>query len=356
MPSTPLRRILRWIKRLALGLLALVVLFILIVFATDRIREARSLAHPPEASLAVDVGGRKVHLYLMGKENPGPAIVLIPGQPGDASPDSGWWAAVQPALAESHRVYAYDEPGYGWSEPHPDGFTCQRSAEDLHTALNSLAEREVILVAFANGNMTALDLSAAQADGPRVLGMLWIDPDELTPQRTALMQQDTESLQGLIRAAGVLTELGLGRLALYGAIIAPADQGELGLLPVAQQAGFNWDYYEQIAATRGNRSALHATLDRAANYVVDMQYAAGLPLPGNIPVDIVQTGLTGEFDKVSEAGRAQIGLKTGWYKQVVSGSAGGRYLSFPDSSHLIIIEQPDAVIQAVLDLYKRVTK
>jgi pimeloyl-ACP methyl ester carboxylesterase len=348
------KRIGGWLGRGLLALLGLVGLFLLSVSAVDRIVEARTRLNRPPGSLLVDVGGRKIHLYPGGTGNPGPAVVLVPGQPGDASPDSGWWAAVQPELAKTLRVYAYDEPGYGWSDLHPEKFSARHSAEDLRKALLSLGEKEIVLVSFANGNLTALDFYAQGADEPRILGMVWIDPDELTRERIALIRQDYQGLSGLIRAAGAATDLGLGRILVYDRLVVPADQQGLALLPAGGRESFDWDLYRCIDGTRGNRSALHATLDRASVYAEDLEYSASLALPTRIPLDILQTDLASEIENLTPAAYAQIPQKTAWYRQVVAGSSAGRYIHVPGSSHLIMIERPAEVIRAVQDLVQRV--
>jgi pimeloyl-ACP methyl ester carboxylesterase len=335
--------------------LRLLLILIVVAFTIDRILQAQSFATLPYNSLLVEIEGRKIHFSRQGAGNPGPAVILIPGQPGNATPDSGWWASVQPALAKSLRVYAYDEPGYAWSDPGPQPFSNLHSSEDLQAALTALGEQQVVLVSFANGNLTALDLYARHPNPSQILAMLWIDADQPSPDRIAMVKKSYASVQGLIPLARFLTELGLGRFFLYDRTIEPAEASLLkDLLNDRTRNLVDWDYYNRVAATRGNYKVLQATLDRASNSISDLEYAAKIPLPVDIPVFTIQTGLVRELKTLSPAAKAVVQQQAAWYKAVAGASRGGKYIHIPGSSHLIMFEQPEVVVQAVEELMAQV--
>ena len=87
---------------------------------------------PPPGRL-VDLGGRMLHLYCTGAGQP--TVILEAG----ASAFAIDWSLVQPELARTNRVCAYDRSGHGWSEP--GGARDERVEVDLHTILETAGER-----------------------------------------------------------------------------------------------------------------------------------------------------------------------------------------------------------------------
>jgi pimeloyl-ACP methyl ester carboxylesterase len=79
----------------------------------------------------VDVGGYKMHIYCLGSGSP--TVVLDAGA-GDFSLT---WELVQPEVAQSTRVCAYDRAGLGWSQRGPKPLTVENIVEELHTLLTA---------------------------------------------------------------------------------------------------------------------------------------------------------------------------------------------------------------------------
>lgn len=82
-----------------------------------------------------DIGGRKLHLYCIGRGDP--AVILMAGG-GAFSID---WALVQPAIAENTRVCSYDRAGLGWSDPGPADETVEQTIGDLNALLRAAGEK-----------------------------------------------------------------------------------------------------------------------------------------------------------------------------------------------------------------------
>lgn len=78
----------------------------------------------------VDVGGRRIHLWIEGEGEP--AVVLIPAC-GESSID---FAALLPKLAGETRTVIFDRAGLGWSDPVWKPMAMLDAARDLHTALH----------------------------------------------------------------------------------------------------------------------------------------------------------------------------------------------------------------------------
>lgn len=99
--------------------------------------------YPPPGHL-FDIGGRKLHLYCIGKGSP---TVLLMAGGGAYSID---WALVQPELAKNTRVCSYDRAGLGWSDPGPSEETVEETTADLHALLLAARERGPYLLVGAS--------------------------------------------------------------------------------------------------------------------------------------------------------------------------------------------------------------
>ena len=84
--------------------------------------------YPPPGRL-VDVGGYRLHVYCTGSGRP--TVVLDALFPGTVSN----WAWVQPQIARTTRVCAYDRAGLGWSDRGPGPRDARQHARELHTLL-----------------------------------------------------------------------------------------------------------------------------------------------------------------------------------------------------------------------------
>ena len=118
-----------WIWRGLVGVTAAFLALVVIGAAYQSITtEIDQLTYPPPGKL-VDVSGHPMHINCIGAG--GPTVVLESGL-GTISAD---WANVQPQVAQTTRVCAYDRAGTGWSEPGPEPRDPHQIARDLHTSL-----------------------------------------------------------------------------------------------------------------------------------------------------------------------------------------------------------------------------
>jgi pimeloyl-ACP methyl ester carboxylesterase len=79
----------------------------------------------------VDVGGHRLHIDCVGQGSP---TVILESGLGTMSAD---WANVQPEVAKTTRVCAYDRAGTGWSEPGPEPRDPRQIATELHALLGN---------------------------------------------------------------------------------------------------------------------------------------------------------------------------------------------------------------------------
>lgn len=120
-----------WTLRSFAALVALAAVLALSGAAFEAIASSRDAAAPPPAGRLVDVGGFRLHLHCMGEGIP--TVVLDAGL-GRESLD---WSLVQPDVARTTRVCAYDRAGMGWSDPSPHQRTPAAVARELHALLDN---------------------------------------------------------------------------------------------------------------------------------------------------------------------------------------------------------------------------
>ncbi len=329
------------------GIIAGIVV-VLLIFTTVRasILDARAYDTVPESSLLVDIGGRNIHMVAMGRENSGPAVVLLPC----LGCGSGVWRVVQSDLAETVRVYAYDPAGFGWSDPPPETLTMSQSADDLHAALTALGEEEVILVPFSGSGLTARFFLDRYAE-PRVPGIVSVEMETFGPNGESVFGEYRSLPESIQR--GAIT-LGLGRVLIEAASVSGARRFyvEHADILVDPEGG------DLLLATLPTRRALNAAVDVEATYAESSVAAAEISLPADIPIDALDAdwsnkrpgaGSKAEADFLAgEAFRAEI------WRSLAEASPGGRYIEVTDSSHMIPMDQPEVVVDAILAMVELV--
>jgi len=168
-------RILDFLKRAFVRLLIFVlVLAIAGVIYQTAATESDQRKYPPPGVL-VNVGGYKMHIYCMGEGSP--TVILDSANMGTVSN----WAWIQPELAKSTRVCAYDRADSGWSDLSPQPNNTKQNAEALHTLLtNANIADPYILVGHSFGGLYVRMFAEMYPD--EIAGMVFIEgtlPDGL---------------------------------------------------------------------------------------------------------------------------------------------------------------------------------
>ncbi len=160
-----------------------------LAFATFTCFAAEPAASPADPALAiyakpatrVDIGGaRTLNLRCSGEGAPG--VMLESG----ATADSMAWHKVQPAIAKSTRVCAYDRAGFGFSDDGPLPRDLDADAKDLHALIHAAKiAAPVVLVGHSLG--TNIVRHYAEKYPADVDGSVRVDPP---PQRSSDCSKD----------------------------------------------------------------------------------------------------------------------------------------------------------------------
>jgi pimeloyl-ACP methyl ester carboxylesterase len=187
---------------LLLLLLLLISIAGLIYQALATARDRRNFLPPGRL---VDVGGYRLHLNLMGDSQVGPTVLLDAGMVSFSSN----WAWIQPEIAKSARVVAYDRAGLGWSDPGPKPRDAGQSARELHTALERAAiPSPFVLAGHSYGGLVMRAFAALYPD--EVGGMVMVDASH--PDQWVRFGFSSRTLGIGNKAGSILARFGIFRI------------------------------------------------------------------------------------------------------------------------------------------------
>lgn len=202
------RGVLQWIGRIVLGIVLLTVVLLATGAITQWFASASDRRTYPPAGELIDVGGYRLHLVCLGQGTP----TVILDALGDGT--SAQWGWVQPQVAPTTRVCAYDRAGRGWSEAGPAPRDGKTIAQELHTLLaNAGIEGPKVYVGHSYGGLIARIYSDLYPED--VAGVVLVDPG-LPELRTDRMPAETlahnASDRDFMQIAPWLARLGIFRL------------------------------------------------------------------------------------------------------------------------------------------------
>jgi pimeloyl-ACP methyl ester carboxylesterase len=204
----------RWLLYPVVGVLAVFA----IGGALETILEATDSGPSADGGQLVDVGGHKLYISCSGTGSP---TVVLEGGLGQGA---AYFARIQPKVAETTRVCAYDRAGRGRSEPASSSQDGPAIARDLHALLvTSGNPGPYILAGHSSGGVYVRFFAAAYPDD--VVGVVLLDaqsPHWTPAQPTGQTAQNPIStLSGIMRG---LARVGIVRLVTGAASTElPAD-------------------------------------------------------------------------------------------------------------------------------------
>jgi pimeloyl-ACP methyl ester carboxylesterase len=129
-------------------------------FAYVQVKKRAAEEENPPAGKFIDVDGVRLHYIERGE---GPALVLLHGNGLFA--DDFALSGLMEAASRTHRVIAFDRPGFGYSErPSNTSWTPEAQAHLFYNALHELRVERPIVVGHSLGTQVAL---AMALDFPR---------------------------------------------------------------------------------------------------------------------------------------------------------------------------------------------
>lgn len=331
----------RRLKRIAAGFLVLLIVAVITGALYERSERQRAAREFPPPGKLIDIGRRRIHLDCRGTGTP--VVVLEAG--ADTSGSSLWYLQ-QGAVAEFTRVCAYDRAGLMWSD-RVDGLRDATSiANDLHKALQAAHEPgPYVMVGASIGGPYVMTFT--KYFGDEVAGVVFVDAAH--PGQTQRLEQASghkeEGIPIVFTALAKLAWTGLPRLLL------PAPQiPELPAQVVAAIAA-----YQPIS--------LEAAFAEAAAFNDTFREAGTLRTLGNRPLAVLTAAKP--WGAYSEKQREAAGMtrkqwqrrQAEWFTmqdEEAGWSTQSTHRKLEDSSHVIQLERPDAVIDAIREVVEKV--
>ena len=331
-----LRGIFRWLKRIGIGLLVLIVSATLFGAGYEFFARKRAHAAYPPPGQMVDIGGRKMHLDCRGTGSP--TVILESGLDTNGSLS---WDKVQDEIAQLTRTCSYDRAGVMWSEPKAEPQDADGVVADLHATLVAAGiTGPLVMVCHSLGGPYIMNYTRKYGD--EVKGLVFVDcshPDQLSrlPPKIAA----TTRIPVLYKVLSALSWTGIFGV-LPGETVPgmPERIKPIGKAYLGETFGGSMKEMESIEATLRQGGELRTLGDRPL-----VVLAAMSPIPEDMltPMNLTpQDGL--EFLAAWEILAAD---EASW-------STRSRQQSVPDSLHYIQFQRPDLVIEAVTEVVNTV--
>ncbi|MFC4312391.1 alpha/beta fold hydrolase [Steroidobacter flavus] len=326
----------KWLTRIGLGLLALLVMVTLFGAGYEMLARHRAARDFPPTGRLVDIGGRRIHLDCRGTGSP--TVVFQSGfdQLGSLS-----WMKVHDAIAGFTRACAYDRAGIMWSDSTTTPHDGKSIARDLHLALSSAGEQApLVLVGHSFGGPLSMVYTHDYPD--QVAALVLVDPGH--PDQ----EQQIATLS-----------------------LPKKSQGK-GLLDV--MAALSWTGLLRVAGSSDPSFPPEAV--RASSAYVSKSFSAALAEDHSAPQTMAQAGAVRSFgdrplivlgreEFISPAALAPLGVSkqdaerfnAGWKRlneDEASWSTRGQLRLVPNSGHYIQFDQPASVIGAVREVVDEV--
>lgn len=338
------RRAGRWLKRILLGLLALLLLALVAGAIYEALgRRSAAAAYPPPGKL-VDVGGRMMHIDCRGAGSP--TVVFESGLGTGGTID---WTLVHDRIAQTTRACAYDRAGIMWSDPKETPQHAAAVADDLHALLKGAGiTGPLVLVGHSIGGPYVRTYTGRYGDA--VAGLVLVDashPDQVARLgRVSGIDAHPDRASTIMHAANALAWTGIVRF-LIRRSEKPKLRTEAETRKLAAALAIAGAYGS--TSIRGSTSELDG-FDRTMDDARAVRSFGSRPLivlTAMAPFKPEQ--LTGLGLKPEQGAR----FKQEWQRlhaEQAAFSTRGRQQLVPDASHYIQVDRPDVVIAAVREV------
>ena len=342
--------VLRWSRRAALALIALLAVLAATGAVYQIVGERRDVGRFPQRGRSVQAG--PVRLNLDCSAYGSPTVILDSGM---GVPAVGW-IKVQPEVARFARVCSYDRAGYGWSEPGPGPRTSLQIARELKALLDAAGERgPFVLVGHSFGGynirvFTGLDpgdvaavvlVDASHEDEEERIG-------SVLPAAVRKEEKENDDMDEMLERilTPFLIHLGIQRLSLAA--------GWTGL-PGSMSRNFAEELF-YLQEQQKFRNAVESEGDASSQSAAQARSAGNL---GDRPLIVLTAGKPYEPEPLLTETDLEKQKKM-WIDvlQVEEAhlSTRGKQIVVPDSGHMIPFERPDAVVSAIREVWSAVAR
>jgi pimeloyl-ACP methyl ester carboxylesterase len=331
--------LLKWGKRIGLGLLCLIAVVLLggasYQFISTKLDESK---YPPPGQM-VDVGGYRLHMHSMGIG--GPTVVLDAGL-GNIGVD---WGLVQPEIAKFTRVVTYDRAGTGWSDKGPQPRTSAQIVQELHTLLHTAnVPGPYIVVGHSFGGGNAQLFAATFPE--EVVGVVLVDACHEAQER----RMPPNPMEGGLMQKSIMVRLA-STLGVNRLLVNMYTKGTTP--PVPQPM---WDTHMALCLTTKHWCSMYDEVSVLTLSLKQLEEANWSALAQK-PCIVITAG---QWHDLSALGLDEKNLKNYmeesivvWnelQKELVAKFHDGRQVIAEKSDHMIPFHQPEVIVQAVQEI------
>ena len=307
------------------------------------IAKARLRAKYPPPGHVIDVGGYRLHLDCQGACPP--TVILEAGLGVEASLS---WRHVQRAASEFARVCVYDRAGNGWSDASPRPRTAEVMVDELRSLLTGAnISGPFILVAHSYGGLVSRLYAATHPE--EVAGMVLVDSaheDQMNrfPQE-AVASVDLEKMTKMMSLLSYVFSTGVPAL-LHSRIPLQTDLPEpLARTARALLASSRKGVATMVAEQNGLREGqdqVRAVRDLGETPLVVLSHGKPTPLPKGrtITPDVER-----RYEETWQALQAELAAL----------STRGELIVAKESGHVIQLDEPGLVVEAIRRLTEKVS-
>ena len=294
--------------------------------------------------------GRRLNLYCIGEGSP--TVVFESG----LTDETAVWGLVQPAIATHAQTCSYDRAGSGYSDPARRAGTSANGVDDVHRLLAAAGLKPpYILVGHSYGGMHARLFADLHLD--EVVGMVLIDPSEedwvwsvwkLDLKQRTYAQKHHDELEPFwqsLRECVAASKTGfVAGTEIYKRCVPDSNPRFSDAINAAYLKVHLTPAYQQ-ATLAENLSVHDASSD---------QVRAARRWYGAMPLVVLASSPRTKLrpDETQEHMDAVNRVHLFLFDQMALQSSRGVVRVVPDSDHAIQMSQPQAVIDAILEVLK----
>lgn len=327
----------RWVKRLFWSFVSLLALAAACGAAYEQISEHHDRQRFPQLGTSINVENFTLNLNCTGSSSP--TVIL---ESGLGIPAIGW-QLVQPGIAKFARVCSYDRAGYGWSDSGPFPRTSREIAIELHSMLrNAHIAPPYVLVGHSFGGFNVRLFNLLYPS--EAVGFVLVDSsqeDQESKMRRSIREENAKELRQLSRmqsVMGFLIDFGIARA-------ASARNPEAPSLPP--------NLREELTYLQLQKKCADAVLSEQTSFDDSVDQVRGAGNLGSKPLIVLTAGASVDIPEVPKQDSDE--FFAAWVGELQPRlahlSTRSRQIVLLNSHHLIPFEQPQAVVDAVHEVF-----
>jgi pimeloyl-ACP methyl ester carboxylesterase len=344
MQTPPKRsRLLRFVKRVLIGVVLLLVCAALAGAAYQAIANWRDARRFPQEgrsiALGADFPGVSLNLNCMGQGSP--TVIFDSGL---GVPAAGW-DLVMPDVSKFARVCSYDRAGYGWSSAGPMPRTSGEIVRELHALLAASGDKgPYVLVGHSFGGYNVriyADKYPADVAGLVLVDTSHEDQERLMPPSLKKLTEDqVKQLDSQKRLMPILIFFGIARL-------TAGDDGDSKL---------SKEFRDKMKYLQLQTKFLDAAFSEIKSFSLSAEEVRRTGNLGDLPLVVLTAGKDLEAKDLPKGVSVEEmrEFRKTWVNDLqvrqARLSTRGKQIIVPDSTHMIPMDRPDVVVNAIREV------